>query len=426
MSRRLTCLTAAVLATSGCAALPVLGTALEAPRGAIAPGEVLVGFAAAPDDATRAAVLGAVGATLLDDAGARLRLKVAEGQEVAACRTLRGLAGVTSAEPNRIVRTHNWGPIRPAGRRTLMRTVNDPVLTLKPLGGQAPAWTWGLTSIRAAEAWDVSTGSNVTVAVIDTGVDLDHPDLKGNISTSASKNFVEPGQSPTDDFGHGTHVAGIIAAVADNGQGAAGVAFGAKIAAVRVLGVDGTGTTWSTVAAIDWAVAKGCKVLNMSLGSPDSSPLEAEAIAKATAAGSLVVAAAGNEAADGNYLEYPACYPGVLSVAAIDANEKRASFSNFNSFVGVAAPGVDIFSTIPTKMSPASPYGFLSGTSMAAPMAAGVAALIYAQSPRLTPAQVIDRMKKSARDLTPPGDTVQGYDVYFGAGLVDAGKAMGR
>jgi subtilisin family serine protease len=266
----------------------------------------------------------------------------------------------------------------------------------------------------------------VTVAIIDTGVDTLHPDLQANMNLSASKNFVEPGQKPDDDFGHGTHVAGIVAAVGDNTLGASGVAFGCKIAAIRVLGVDGTGTTWSTVQAIDWAVEKGCKVLNMSLGSPDASPLEAEAIARATAAGSLVVAAAGNEAADGNYLEYPACYPGVLSVAAVDRDEKRATFSNYNSWVGVAAPGVDIFSTIPTKMSPTSPYGFLSGTSMASPMAAGAAALLYSQNPRLTPAQVVDRLKRSAKDLTPPGDTLAGYDVFFGAGLIQADKALGR
>jgi subtilisin family serine protease len=427
MFRRASVLTAGMLSLAGCSAWPVLGAALEAPRGPIKVGEVLVGFVAPPDDAAREAVRAAVGGEVLDAVGLLARLRVAAGQEMAACRTLRSWPGVAHAEPNRVVRSHQVGPIRPASRRMLMRALNDDAFRLPPIGPQAPAWTWGLTAIRAESAWDVTPGSaSVTVAIIDTGVDTLHPDLQANMNLSASKNFVEPGQKPDDDFGHGTHVAGIVAAVGDNTLGASGVAFGCKIAAIRVLGVDGTGTTWSTVQAIDWAVEKGCKVLNMSLGSPDASPLEAEAIARATAAGSLVVAAAGNEAADGNYLEYPACYPGVLSVAAVDRDEKRATFSNYNSWVGVAAPGVDIFSTIPTKMSPTSPYGFLSGTSMASPMAAGAAALLYSQNPRLTPAQVVDRLKRSAKDLTPPGDTLAGYDVFFGAGLIQADKALGR
>lgn len=424
-------LSTCVLGLAGCAAWPVVGAALgdvlSAPRGPIRPGEVLVGFSAPPDAAAWQAVREAVGGELVDAVGPRALVRVPTGHELAACRTLRGLAGITHAEPNRVVRTREVGQIRLASGRTLMKTPNDDAFKLQPISPTAPAWTWGLTAIKADAAWDVSAGSpDVTIAIIDTGVDLGHPDLAANIDRTASRNFVESGTAPDDDFGHGTHVAGIAAAVGDNSVGSAGVAYQCKIAAIRVLGVDGTGTTWSTVQAIDFAVEKGCKVLNMSLGSPDYSPLEAEAIARATKAGSLVVAAAGNEAGEGNYLEYPACYPGVLSVAAISSDEKRASFSNFNSLVGVAAPGVDIFSTIPTKMSPASPYGYLSGTSMASPMVAGVAALIFSQNPRFTSAQVMDRLKKTAKDLMPPGDTVAGYDIYFGAGLVDAAKALGR
>jgi subtilisin family serine protease len=262
--------------------------------------------------------------------------------------------------------------------------------------------------------------------VIDTGIDMTHPDLAANIDSRNARNFVEPGQEPDDDFGHGTHVAGIVAAVGDNLQGACGVAYRARILPIRVLGVDGTGTTWNTVTAIEYAVERQASVINLSLGSPDYSSLEAEAVARARAAGALVVAAAGNEAGDGNYLEYPASYEGVVSVGAVGPDLKRALFSNYNSWVTLAAPGVDIFSTIPARFSPAVPYGYLSGTSMAAPMVAGAAALLFSQNPRWTPAQVQERLRRTVRDLAPPSDLVPGFDVFHGAGLLDAGRALGR
>lgn len=426
--RRLSCLMAVGVFLAGCAAYPVtgaFGAFLERPRGPIRAGQVLVVWEKPPGTAAIAEAVGRVGGSILEAAGARTLLRVVDGGELAACRALRDQPGVTHAEPNRVVRSQQAGPIRPASRE-VMRTPGDEAFQFQsPVAGQAA--TWGLAAIRADAAWDATTGDpQASIAVIDTGVDMTHPDLQANIDRQGARNFVETRQLPDDDFGHGTHVAGIAAAVGDNGVGAAGVAYRAKIMPLRVLGADGTGDTWNTIAAIEHATQRGAAVINMSLGSSDGSEAEAEAIRRAIEAGTVVVAAAGNEAGDGNYLEYPASYPGVISVAAIGPDLKRAPFSNFNSWVTIAAPGVDVFSTIPTRMSPLRPYGYLSGTSMAAPFVAGAAALLAAQYPTWTPAQITERLKRMAKELTPAGDAIVGYDVYFGAGLLDIGKALGR
>ncbi len=426
--KRLSCLIAVGVALAGCAAYPVtapFSAALQRPRGPIRAGEVLVVWQAPPDQASLQGALASVGGAVIDEVGPRTLLRVPDGAELAACRTLRDRPGIAHAEPNRVVRSQHVGAIRPRARH-LMRTPNDRALSPEArIAGMAVAW--GLTAIRASEAWDVTMGDpEVKIAIIDTGVDMAHPDLAANIDPAGARNFVEPNQPPDDDFGHGTHVAGIAAAVGDNSAGAAGVAYRAKIMPIRVLGVDGTGDTWDTIAAIEFATQRGAAVINMSLGSSDGSEAEAEAIRRATEAGTVVVAAAGNEAGDGNYLEYPASYPGVISVAAVGPDHKRAAFSNYNSWVTIAAPGVDIFSTVPTRMSPVEPYAYLSGTSMAAPFVAGAAALLASQYPSWTPAQITERLKRMSRELTPPGDTIIGFDVYFGAGLLDAGKALGR
>ncbi|MEB3221829.1 MAG: S8 family serine peptidase [Candidatus Sericytochromatia bacterium] len=425
--RRLLTLACAMLGTAGCggfAGLSPAGWPLAAPRGPIRAGELIVHWASPPAEAEVAALLQRLGGTLEQRRDALGLVRVPVGTEVERCRAVRGWPGLVGAEPNRVVRSQQHGRLRPA--RGLLARPNDQALAAaSPQAGVAA--TWGLTAIRAEAAWDVTAGDpGVVVAVIDTGVDLSHPDLAANLDRAGARNFVEPGQPPDDDFGHGTHVAGIVAAVGDNGQGGCGVAWRGRVLPIRVLGVDGTGSTWNTVAALDYAVSRQAAVVNLSLGSPDYSPLEAEAVQRALQAGTVVVAAAGNEAGDGNYLEYPASYPGVVSVAAVGPDLRRAVFSNFNSWVTLAAPGVDVFSTVPTRLSPGVPYGYLSGTSMAAPMVAGAAALLLTQQPSWTPAQVVERLRRTARELTPSGDPVPGFDVFHGAGLLDVGRALGR
>ncbi|MEB3329060.1 MAG: S8 family serine peptidase [Candidatus Sericytochromatia bacterium] len=417
----------ALLALAGCggfAGVAPTGWALTPPRGPLRPGEVIVHWEEPPGEAAAVALAAAVGGTLLARRGTLELVRVAAGSEWATCQALRGRPGLRGAEPNRLVRSQHQGALRPA-RGLLARPNDEALVASSPQAGVAA--TWGLAAIRAEAAWEVTAGDpGIVVAVIDTGIDMSHPDLAANVDRAGARNLVEAGQPPDDDFGHGTHVAGIVAAVGDNGQGGCGVAWRGRVLPIRVLGVDGTGSTWNTVAALDYAVSRGAAVANLSLGSPDYSPLEAEAVQRAVAAGTVVVAAAGNEAGDGNYLEYPASYPGVISVGAVGPDLRRTVFSNFNSWVTLAAPGVDVFSTIPTRLSPGVPYGYLSGTSMAAPMVAGAAALLLTQNPGWTPAQVTERLKRTARDLTPAGDPVPGFDVFHGAGLLDVGRGLGR
>ena len=366
--------------------------------------------------------------------------EVPAGTEADALKRLEKAPGVRYAEVNRTLRTQMVGGFRmaaaPEGFRTAA-TVNDP--KYRPPSGSTLPGQWGLDMIKAPTAWDTEQGG-VLVAVIDTGVDPEHEDLAANLDMGKAANFVEPGKTPYDDFGHGTHVAGIIGAVANNGVGIAGVAPRVKIMPIRVLGVDG-GTTAALIQGLDHAVAKGAKVINLSLGSSQASRAEQEAINRAIARKVTVIAAAGNEALSGNPLNYPAALTGVISVGALGrlpVNGQmvlaRAEYSNFNPYVAIAAPGSDILSTVPSQLGNApnrgGAYAYASGTSMAAPMVSGVAALILSRHPDWDPTRVLQALRDSANPngLTRvPGDSGSGYDAnFFGAGLIDASLAVSK
>lgn len=423
------------LATA-CAAPGLVG-GYGQPHGAYRGGELVVAWAAGSAPADREALLARYGLARRDASapGAEL-LTVPKGQELDLAARLRREPAVRTAEPNFVVKTqHIPGSFRPYTYRRLQFTPNDPAWAnaqgqaqSSPLSGQAALW--GLRAINADKAWDVTAGSaKILVATIDTGADMSHPDLAANLDAADALNLVETKSPVDDDFGHGTHVAGIIAAVGNNATGVIGVAWHTTVLPIRVLGVDGTGSSYDTVTAIDYALSKGVKVINMSLGSPDRSDVEADEIAKAIAAGAVVVAASGNEATEGNYEEYPASYPGVIGVGAIGPDKKRALFSNYNSHVTVVAPGVDILSTIPSRMSPdrtQPALGYLSGTSMATPFVSGVAALVFARHPGWTSAQVAQQIVSTAQRLEPEGDDSTGANVYFGSGLVDAFQAVSQ
>ena len=255
-------------------------------------------------------------------------------------------------------------------------------------------------------AWQLSSGAGVTVAVVDSGARIEHPDLAPNIWTNFNEvpgngvdddnngyiddvhgvdlSSTQPGQDVSDGHGHGTHVAGIIAA-ALNGQGVVGAAPQAKLMIVKVLANDGSGTTGSVAEGIRYAAANGARIINLSLTSPNNDPRVAEAVQAAAAANVLVVASAGNESRDiDQQPAYPAALaaPNLLAVASTDPDDGRAisSYSNFGRLtVQVAAPGAQILST-------ANDGGYVekSGTSMAAPMVAGVAALVAGASPQIS------------------------------------------
>ena len=278
-----------------------------------------------------------------------------------------------------------------------------------PLEGQQ----WALQTMRTPTAWNTTRGNGVVVAVVDSGVDGSHPDLQGALV--AGKNTrTERGDysSPaTDADGHGTHVAGIIAARSGNGLGISGVAPQAKVMPIKALDADGTGFMSDVMEGIIWATDKGAGVINVSLGGHDATFADS-AVSYALSRGVVVVAAAGN---DGSAQPmYPAALPGVLAVAAVDQDGQPAGYSNYgNSWVDVAAPGTDIVST-----TPGARYATWTGTSMATPQVAGVAALIRSASPSADAAAVIG---STAYDAGVPG-----HDRAFGTGVVDASAAVAR
>jgi subtilisin family serine protease len=282
------------------------------------------------------------------------------------------------------------------------------ILGLQPLAGadrHAAAIesfkNWGIINgeakshIDAVDAWTISEGSpNVVVAVIDTGIDANHKDLKGNIwhdpkhPDTYGWNFVTNKPNPFDDHGHGTHVSGIIGAIADPQSGVSGVAHRVSIMPVKYYSDSNPGSVnlRNTVRAINYAVEHGAKIINYSGGGPEFSEDEYLAIKKAEAAGVLFVAAAGNEHQDTDLVEnyyYPSAYhlSNIISVAATDIHNNLLRSSNWGkNKVDVAAPGENIYSTLPGGR-----YGYMSGTSQATAFVTGVAALLLSENPKLTP-----------------------------------------
>lgn len=275
--------------------------------------------------------------------------------------------------------------------------------------------------VDAPDAWSRSRGSDaVRIAVIDTGVDAAHPDLGGKVDAAA--NFTA--SSTTQDLsGHGTHVAGIAAASVDNGIGIAGMAPNARVMDVKVLAVDQNGNTAGDCAdvadGIVWATDHGANVLNLSLGGPSPCSAMELAVRYAVSHGALVVAAAGNDGSTTRF--YPAAFSDVLSVAATTNRDQLAGFSNrAASWVDLAAPGDGIVSTLPTfaNGTGAVGYGYLSGTSMAAPVVSGIAALIWSLTPPSTAARDVEgRILATARPIT-------GTGIDFRYGRVDACAAV--
>lgn len=288
--------------------------------------------------------------------------------------------------------------------------VDQPVRAFAdPLQGKQ----WALDMMRTPTAWNSATGAGVVVAVIDSGVDSTHPDLRGALvagknTRSDRGDYSDPTSDPN---GHGTHVAGIIAARSGNGEGISGVAPDAAIMPVKALDAEGAGFMSDVLEGIVWAADRGADVINMSLGGPDAT-FTASAVSYAQSKGVVVIAAAGNEGS--SQLMYPAALPGVLAVAAVDQDGQPAGYSNHGaSWVDVAAPGTQITSTLPGGR-----YAAWSGTSMATPQVAGVAALIRSVAPAADAAAVI---MATAYDAGSPG-----HDRAYGTGVVDAAAAVSR
>jgi subtilisin family serine protease len=309
-----------------------------------------------------------------------------------------------------------------------------PVPTTPPSAASGPNDSrfgdmWHAETMRYRDCWTKSQGEGITVAVIDTGIDASHPDLVGQIAPGGY-DFVGKDDDPRDGNGHGTHVAGIIAAALNNGEGIAGIAPKAKIMPLRVLDDNGRGSTFAILKAMSHAVKKGAKVINLSLGSPPGGILSRGYMKifgdSLVRKGVLLVAAAGNE---GGAVGMPAQVSSFMAVGATNATDKLASFSNFGKTISVTAPGVDILSTMPTypcnlstnhASTVTTTYSKLSGTSMATPIVAGAAALIWSQNPTWKPQQVREALEKSAIDLG-----AAGRDQQFGFGRIRPWMALG-
>lgn len=277
---------------------------------------------------------------------------------------------------------------------------------------------WGIDRINADLAWATSAGTDIKVAVLDTGIDLTHPDLVANVA--GGYNAISPLKSAQDDNGHGTHVAGIIAAE-NNTIGVVGAGPQIGLYAVKVLDRRGSGYLSDIVKGLDWAVANEMQVVNMSLGTSSNVLSFHEAVQRAHNAGIVLVAAAGNDY--GGAVNYPAAYSEVIAVSATDSADNLAYFSSVGPEVDLAAPGVSILSTYKGKT-----YKTLSGTSMASPHVAGVAALVLTGAVGVydldgdglwDPQEVQNKLEATAEDLG-----ALGRDAQFGAGLVRADQAV--
>lgn len=411
-------------------ALAVLTTQATVARAAVEPVEVLrllVHFRDGATDVERAAAAAAVGGELAGAIPAlgvaRMRAPLERGGDARAVLAAVGrMPGVALVEPDTRVR--------------IAAAPNDPYWSTDPLTpglGQ-----WGARKIALDRALDlVGALQPVTVAVVDTGVAQGHPDLVGVVQEgrtflSTPNAACTPDQIGGDDNSHGTHVAGIIAARAGNGVGIAGVASNARILPVKALDCSGVGSMSDIAEGITYAVDRGARIVNISLGTSSDSPTLAAAVRYALSRSVLVVAAVGN-CGNGpsrcfntvNLPEYPGAYPGVVGVGATTTDDTIASFSTQGTQVALAAPGVRVVSTTPTyptyQSERGAPTGYaaFSGTSQATPFVSGVAAVLLGADPSLTAQQLADRLKQNADDLGLPGT-----DVAFGAGRLNALRAV--
>jgi thermitase len=284
-------------------------------------------------------------------------------------------------------------------------------LVTKPNDQLYSRYQWNLPIIDTEVGWNVGKGSDkVIVAVVDTGVDVDHPDLKGRLLTGY--NVIKPDSPPMDDVGHGTHVSGVISALVNNGEGVAGMTWYNPIMPVKVLDETGAGNTYNVAQGIIWAADHGAKVINMSLGNYADANFLHDAIRYAYDKDIVLIAASGNDNTEDP--GYPAAYPEVFAVAAADSSKKKATFSNFGDYIDVTAPGVNIASTYPHNQ-----YAALSGTSMASPHVTALAALIRSTNPKLKNTEVMEIMRSTAEDLG-----TKGKDKYFGFGQIDVNRAL--
>lgn len=379
----------------------VLAVAVSLATGADAkagPGTVIVKYRSGVSSAQRGSAARRAGArrTLGIVRGQGSHVMSVNGDPAVVARRLSGSGEVVFAEPNRLVRA--------------TRDPNDRLY--RQVGG--------LQAIHASAGWSAlglgafPPGGGVPVGIVDTGIDQGHEDLAGKVTACAGavNGRIQEGAC-ADDNDHGTHVAGTIAASANNRVGVLGVAFNSPLIVCKALDADGSGKLADVAGCIAWAHERGAKVISMSLGGPASLTIRTAvrtAWARGGAHGSVIVGAAGNDGSTAT--DFPAGYPEVVSVAAVDDAGRHASFSNSNADVEIAAPGVRVLST-----HRGGGYVRFSGTSMATPHVAGAAALLWGAHPRSSAAAMRTRLDATVTDAGPTG-----RDPRFGLGVLDLAR----
>ncbi len=389
------------------------GSGLGAPAapqaaGGFVPDEVLVKFEPGADPGATAR---AVGARLHDRIPALdvYVLKVPAGAVEGTVLALSHNTQVEYAEPN--------------GIATAFVVPNDTYVTsYYPSSHSGNVLQWAWAKVQAYAAWDITTGTGVRVAVVDTGIDNSNPELPAVV---AQKDFINNDSNAEDDNGHGTHVAGTIGALTNNGEGVAGANWSVSLLAAKVLNASGSGSYSAVANGITWAADNGAKAINLSLGGYLPSSTLKSAVDYAWKKGAVLACAAGNDGM--NWKLYPAAYANCIAVAATDENDNKASFSNYGSWVDVAGPGVRILSTMPNStVYLNTQYGYyqnfdvLNGTSMATPHVAGLAGLVWASGICGTPGSascVRNRIESTA-------DKIAGTGTYWKWGRVNYLKAV--
>lgn len=347
--------------------------------------------------------------------GAQL-IKVPAGKELNLIEALNRNPAVEYAEPDEIATADTDDTFFPRqyalqnDGQSFTNTLN----TLTVTEGDKDA------DVDAVEAWSITEGGDTRVAIIDSGVANDHEDISQKVVARINFSGTATGE---DKYGHGTHVAGIVAAIANNGIGVAGVCPECTILDAKVLNDNGSGSSSAIARGIDWAVANGAKVINMSLGMRVSSRTLETAVNNAWNQGVVLVAAAGNAGTPAQI--YPGAYPNVIAVAATDNKDDKASFSSYGAkWVDIAAPGVNVYSTFPihpfvlgTQNGRSTGYDVASGTSMASPIVAATAALVW--SSKTCPGNASVRAKVVSTAERKPGT-----ETFWANGRVNAFKAV--
>ena len=408
MSRALSTLLALLFLLGS--ALPAAATEPEPPKtpsaGEIVQGEVVVKWRDANRGPDIARARGLTVATELGVPGKGMPVLLSTGARSveAVIAELRADPAVEYAEPNYVVRLVEDGSLAAV-------SVNDP----------KTAGQYSLDQMRVRDAWSLSTGGSGVIAVLDTGVQANHRDLVGRVLPGYD--FVNNDSNAADDNAHGTWVAGIIGANANDGYGIAGISWTDKILPVKIMNSAGSGDTADLTSGIIWAADHGATVINMSVGGFPATQYVQDAINYAWNKGVVLVGAAGNNGVQEDF--FPAAFTNVVSVSATQVNDEFANWSSYGPKVDVSAPGASVQTTNCTVCT----YGghdtwgdhtYISGTSFATPNVAGVLALIRARYPAYPPAQVVTRLNATVDDLGYPG-----FDVRYGGGRVNAHRALG-